>query len=61
MVERIGQFMKEVQIEMGKVAWPTRDELISSTGIVLVISFTLAVFVFFFDFLLSKGMSAFLK
>lgn len=53
--------MKEVQIEMGKVAWPSREELIASTGIVLVISFTLSIFVFIFDFILSKAMASFLK
>ena len=37
MVEKIAQFLKEVQSEMGKVVWPTREELTSSTGIVLII------------------------
>lgn len=61
MFEKIEQFLKEVQSEMNKVAWPTREELISSTGIVLAISFTLSIFVFVFDFILSKGMTVFLK
>ena len=61
MFEKIAQFLKEVQIEMGKVAWPPREELITSTGIVLVISFTLSIFVFVFDFILSKAMASFLK
>ncbi len=61
MFEKIGQFLKEVQSEMGKVAWPTREELISSTGVVLAISFALSIFVTIFDFILSKGMASFLK
>ena len=61
MFEKIGQFLKEVQGEMSKVAWPTREELISSTGIVLAISFTLSIFVFIFDFILSRGMASFLR
>ena len=61
MLEKIGQFLKEVQSEMGKVAWPTREELISSTWIVLAISFTMSFFVFVFDFILSRGMTTFLK
>ena len=46
---------------MGKVAWPTREELISSTGVVLAISFALSIFVTIFDFILSEGMASFLK
>ncbi len=61
MIEKIAQFLKEVQVEMGKVAWPTREELISSTGVVLAISFTMAIFVFLFDFVLSKGMASVLR
>ena len=61
MVQKIAQFLKEVQSEMGKVVWPTREELTSSTGIVLVISFAFAIFVFAFDFILSKGMASLLR
>ena len=61
MFKKIGQFLKEVQSEMGKVAWPTKEELISSTWIVLAISFVLSIFVFIFDFVLSKGMASALK
>ena len=46
---------------MGKVAWPSREELISSTWIVLAISITLSIFVFFFDFILSRGMASILR
>ena len=38
---------------MGKVTWPTRDELIASTTIVLVVSLALSMFIFAVDFVLS--------
>ena len=53
MFVKVAQFIKDVQLEMGKVTWPTRDELIASTTIVLVVSLVLSVFIFAVDFVLS--------
>ncbi|MDE2888566.1 MAG: preprotein translocase subunit SecE [Gemmatimonadota bacterium] len=53
MFAKVAQFIKDVQLEMGKVTWPTRDELIASTTIVLVVSLALSVFIFAVDFVLS--------
>jgi preprotein translocase subunit SecE len=39
---------------MGKVSWPSRDELISSTIVVLVSSLLLAVFIGVCDLILSR-------
>ena len=43
--ERIQRFYGEVAIEMEKTTWPTRDEVISSTSLVLcaIVFCTLAV------------------
>jgi len=46
-------FISEVQSEMGKVTWPTRDELKSSTTIVLALSVALAIFIFLVDYILA--------
>jgi preprotein translocase subunit SecE len=53
MFGKIAQFIQEVQIEMGKVTWPTQDELKSSTAIVLGLSLALAVFIFIVDYVLA--------
>ena len=53
MFARVAQFIRDVQLEMGKVTWPTRDELIASTTIVLVVSLALSMFIFAVDFVLS--------
>ena len=53
MFAKVAQFIKDVQLEMGKVTWPTRDELIASTTIVLVVSLALSMFIFAVDFVLS--------
>ncbi|OPX25358.1 MAG: preprotein translocase subunit SecE [Candidatus Latescibacteria bacterium 4484_107] len=41
----MAKFLKEVKVEMGKVSWPTREELISSTAVVVVVSLIFAVIV----------------
>jgi preprotein translocase subunit SecE len=38
------QFLKEVRIELGRVAWPTRQQLIKFTGIVVAMTFAMAGF-----------------
>jgi len=53
MFGKVSQFIQEVQSEMGKVTWPTRDELKSSTAIVLALSVVLAIFIFAVDYLLA--------
>jgi len=39
------QFVKEVQAELKKVTWPTRQETIKLTGVVIVISLAVAFFI----------------
>ena len=53
MFGKIAQFISEVQVEMGKVSWPTREELKSSTTIVLALTAVLAVFIFVVDYILA--------
>lgn len=52
------KFLKESRQELKKVTWPTRQETIKYTMIIIGISFTLTVFLggmdYFFMFLLSK-------
>ncbi|HDL64276.1 MAG TPA: preprotein translocase subunit SecE [Proteobacteria bacterium] len=51
---KIVQFVKEAKIELKKVKWPTRKELIDSTKVVLATSFILAAFIGGIDFVLSQ-------
>jgi preprotein translocase subunit SecE len=45
MPNKVGKFFKEVKLEMVKVSWPTKDELIGSTVVVLVSLAILSVFI----------------
>jgi preprotein translocase subunit SecE len=48
------QFLKEVRLELKKVAWPTRQELWSYTVVVLVAVVVLTSLVFGLDLFFSK-------
>jgi len=51
---KVTQFLREVRVELGKVTWPSRDELIGSTIIVIVLSLIMSIYIGFLDFLLSS-------
>jgi len=57
-LDRIVNFLKETRVEMKKVNWLTRDEVIKYTLIVIGLSFVIAIFLggldFLFTFLISK-------
>ena len=48
-VGRTRTFFREVRIEMKKVTWPPRKELIKSTGVVIVAVAIAAIFIGAFD------------
>lgn len=49
-MNRIFEFLKDVRIELKKVSWPTREETIRLTGIVILTSVALAAFLGLLDF-----------
>ena len=49
-----GQFIREVRQETSKVTWPTRKEVMITTGMVFVFVFLVAIFFFLVDQLLSS-------
>ncbi len=54
---RLINFFNEVKFEMGKVSWPSWDELKNSTYIVLNLSLILIIFLFFVDLILTRIIS----
>lgn len=57
MIKRITNFLNEVKIELKKVSWSNKEELIGSTIVVLISIFLLALFIGICDFALSRFMS----
>ena len=53
MWNKLTNFVKDVRTEFSKVSWPTREDLVSSTGVVLVFSAIFAVFIGIFDLIIS--------
>ncbi|PIP20282.1 MAG: preprotein translocase subunit SecE [Candidatus Omnitrophica bacterium CG23_combo_of_CG06-09_8_20_14_all_40_11] len=51
--KKVTNFLKEVKLELNKVSWSTRQELVSSTVVVITVTFIMAVFIGVIDFLLS--------
>ena len=47
--DRIKDFFSGVRFEMKKVNWPTWDELRSSTGVVLIFSIFITIFIALVD------------
>ncbi|MDD5154866.1 MAG: preprotein translocase subunit SecE [Candidatus Omnitrophica bacterium] len=50
-------FLKEVKAELGKVSWSTRQEVLGSTFVVIVITAIMALFIFLTDFILSRTLN----
>ncbi|HMW34336.1 preprotein translocase subunit SecE [bacterium] len=48
-MNRIKEFFMSVQTEMKKVSWPTREELMGSTGVVMVLWLILSLYIFTSD------------
>ena len=48
------QFLKEARLELKKVKWPTRKELLASTAVVIVLVLVVAFFLGLIDFGLIK-------
>ena len=45
MLEKIKKYLKETMAELRKMSWPTRQELMGSTIVVVVVSLVVAVFI----------------
>ena len=58
---RITKFITEVKVEMQKVSWSNRNELIGSTAIVIVSTALLAIFIGIVDVILSRFVSILLR
>ncbi|MBU0692018.1 preprotein translocase subunit SecE [bacterium] len=56
MFSKFFSYLESVKIEMGKVTWPTRAEIIESARVVLITTLILSIAVFIVDRILSLGL-----
>ncbi|KPJ70515.1 hypothetical protein AMJ52_09875 [candidate division TA06 bacterium DG_78] len=61
MLEKVINYIKKVYLEMRKVTWPTRNDLVNSTIVVIVISAIVAVIVFVLDTIFTSVLGIILK
>lgn len=47
-------FLKEVRDELNKVTWPTKDEVVRLTAVVIIVSALVGLFLGGTDFILTK-------
>ena len=55
------EYLKETKAELKHVSWPTRQQTIVFTVVVILISLGVAFFLGLFDFIFLKGLSLFVK
>ncbi len=60
MKEKLANFFKDVTKEMDKVTWPSREELMESTKIVILVTVFISVFTYFVDLAVQEVLKAIL-
>ncbi len=59
-MSKLTEYLKNVRSEMGKVSWPTRNEVANATLLVVILSTLVSLFVFASDKLLNFLLGIFL-
>lgn len=54
-------FLKETREELKKVTWPTQQEVVRLTAIVIIVSLLVGLFIGALDFIFTKGMGVIIK
>ncbi|MBI1911279.1 MAG: preprotein translocase subunit SecE [Deltaproteobacteria bacterium] len=60
-IDKAKQFIGEAKQELKKVTWPTKQQTVTSTWVVLAVTFALAIFLGLVDLVLSKLIGLILK
>ena len=60
-LNKVTSFLNEVKVELSKVSWSTRKELVGSTIVVIVITLIMGLFIGLLDLVLSQGLSLLFK
>jgi preprotein translocase subunit SecE len=61
LLRRAQEFIREVVAEFRKVTWPTRQELLNSTVVVITVTVVVAVFLGAVDVVLARMVEAILR
>jgi preprotein translocase subunit SecE len=61
LLRRAQEFVREVVAEFRKVTWPSRQELVNSTVVVITVTVVVAVFLGAVDIMLARIVEAILR
>ena len=61
MLQKIQDFFREVSVELKKVNWPTRQQTMNATMVVIVVSFIVAFFLGIVDVVLARIVGSIMK
>lgn len=61
MLNKLINYFKESKTELKKVSWPSRQETITHTALVIGISLGIAVFFGFLDYVLALGVEKLIR
>ena len=61
MLQKIQEFFREVSVELKKVSWPTRQQTMNATVVVIVVSFIVAFFLGIVDVVLARVVGSIMK
>lgn len=56
-MEKVNKYLKETMAELRKMTWPTKDEIIGSTIVTVVVCLIVSLFIFGVD----QGLTAVIK
>ena len=59
-MNRLTQYLKEVRVEMGKVNWPSRQQTIRYTYVIIGVSLAIAIFLGGLDYVFSWILNKFI-
>ena len=60
-VQDTREFLHDVRVEMKQVTWPSREDVISTTGVVIATVFFFGVFLAIVDWVVQRGVSYIFK
>jgi preprotein translocase subunit SecE len=60
-VQDTREFLHDVRVEMKQVTWPSRDDVVSTTGVVIATVFFFGVFLAIVDWLVQMGLARVFK
>jgi preprotein translocase subunit SecE len=61
MLEKIQAFFQEVNVELRKVSWPTRQQTLNATVVVITVAFIVAFFLGIVDIVLARIVGSIMK